>query len=97
MDSIWEEAIAQVDLGWPKPPWPLVGSGGVKTIAACPGNVTWRIAALQMGGILAFGDFKYGRVDLACTVRTPIMLPTWGHIGQMCLEAPESCADSGFL
>ena len=38
-----------------------------------------------MGKIRACGDLKYGRANLACSTRTPISLPTWGHIGQIFL------------
>ena len=43
-----------------------------------------------MGKIRACGDLKYGLVNPRCANRAPIKLPTWCHIGQMCLN----CADT---
>lgn len=49
-------------------------------------NVAFRIASAQMGGIRAFGDFKYGRINLACAARTPTSLSTWEHLAQLALN-----------
>lgn len=53
-----------------------------------------------MGKARARDDSKYGRIDDCCAARTPIKLPTWGHIGQICLELFEtdgawSCFEAG--
>ena len=43
-----------------------------------------------MGKTRACGDLKYGCVDAACATRTAIMLPTWGHIGKICIDVADT-------
>ena len=59
-------------------------------------NVTFRFSALRVGKVRACDDFKYGRVNLSCAVRTPITLPTWGRIGQLSLAVRDSAVDWAF-
>ena len=97
MDSLWPEARSQVERGWLTDPSPLGDSGGLTSVSAGSGNVAFRVASIQMDKIRACDDFKYGRVNLACAVRTPIKFPTWGHIGQMCLDVDGSDMDWSFF
>ena len=43
-----------------------------------------------MAKIRACGDLKYGCVNMACAARTAITLPTWGHIGKICIDVADS-------
>ena len=83
IDHLWAEAVQQVSDGWLPPPTPLDENGGWATAQSGQSNVTFRFAVVQMDTVRACGDFKHGRVNLACGSRTPIKLPTWGHIGQI--------------
>ena len=96
-DGLWPEALSQVERGWLTDPLPLGESGGMMSVETGDSNVTFRFAALQMDKVRACGDFKYGRVNLARTVRTPITLPTWDHIGQLCLGVLGSDVDWAFF
>ena len=49
-------------------------------------NAAFRFTVIQMGESRAGGDLKYGCANAACATRTPISLPTWGHIGQIFLD-----------
>ena len=82
--------MSQVERGWITDPSPLGDTDGLASVAVVSGNVAFRFAAIQMDKIRACDDFKYGRVNLECAVRTPIKLPTWDHIGQMCLDVDSS-------
>ena len=53
-------------------------------------NNAFRSPVTQEDKIRACGDLEYGRVNPCCATRAPIKLPTWDHIGQMCL----GCAGS---
>ena len=74
---------------------PLGESGRFLPATSGDTNVAFRFATLQIDKIRACGDFKYGRINLACPVRSPTTLPTWGHIGQLCLGVLESAMDWG--
>ena len=39
---------------------------------------------------MALGDPMYGLINPRCCARTPMEIPTWRHIGQMCLAVAES-------
>ena len=97
MDSLWREAMSQVDRGWLTDPSPLGDTVGLTSVSAGSGNAAFRFAAIQMGKIRARDDFKYGCVNFACAVRTPIKLPTWDHVGQMCLDVDSSDVDWAFF
>ena len=89
-DNLRSEALSQVERGWLTDPLPLGESGGILSVDTGGSNVAFRFAFLQMDKIRACGDFKYGRLNLACSIRTPITLPTWDHIGQLCLGVLDS-------
>ena len=86
MDNLWSGALSHVECGWLTDPIPLDAAGGMLTVPDGHSNVTFRFAVIQMDKIRAFGDFKYGRVKLACAARTPIRLPTCDYIGQLFLD-----------
>ena len=79
--------MEQVGSGWLGPPQKLVSSDGSLWMGADSVNAAFRFAVIQMGKIRACDDLKYGCgcVNVACATRTPISLPTWDHIGQICL------------
>ena len=83
--------------GWLSPPVILGDNGGWASAQAGQSNITFRFAAVQLEKIRPCGDFKYGLVNLACANRAPIKLPTWGHIGQICLEVRDTGREWGFF
>ena len=88
-DALWDEALGQCQKGWLSPPVPRDSDGRPVGFSG-PANNAFLFPAIQVGKIRACGDLKYGLVNPRCADRTPIKLPTWGHIGQMCLD----CADA---
>ena len=78
------------------PPLPFDADGGMPGICENTVNTTFGFAVVQMGETRAPDDFKYGRVNAFCATRTPIKLPTWDHIGQMCLLIADAGADWSF-
>ena len=89
-DALWTEALSQVEKGWLDAPIPLVSSAGSLYLGADRVNAAFRFAVIQMDNVRACDDLKYGCVNLACATRTPITLPTWDHIGQICLDVAET-------
>ena len=85
-DSLWQEALAQVNAGWLDPPCPFNESGTIINADVEGANVAFRFAVVRPDKIRACGDLKYGLVSRCCAADTPIMLPTWDHIGQLCLR-----------
>ena len=88
-DELWSEAMDQCQRGWLAPPV-LLGADGRLFGYEGKVNNAFRFPVTQVGKIRACDDLKYGLANPCCATRTPIKLPTWGHIGQMCLD----CADS---
>ena len=50
----------------------------------------FRFPVLQAGKIRACDNLKYGCVNPRYAERTPISLPTWDHIGEMCLKIADA-------
>ena len=84
-ETLWSDAISQGGKSWVGPLRPLISSavstfsGGDRVKAA------FMFAVIHMGKIRACDSLKYGCVNLDCAARTPISLPTWDQIGQICL------------
>ena len=48
-----------------------------------PADSAFRLPAIQMGNVRAFGDLKYGQVNPARSARGPIKLAHRDHIGKI--------------
>ena len=89
-DVLWKEALGQAERGWLAPPVPIDLDGSVATYAHVSVNIAFRFGVGQADKIRACGDLKHNVVNIYCTVWTPIKLPTWGQIAQMCLNVRPS-------
>ena len=96
ISSLWEEARSQVSAGWLAEPVLLDDPSGPLRLSQGSVNVAFRFPAARMDQVRARGDFKYGRVNLAYPKRPPIALPTWDHIGQLCLDLRDAGRDWKF-
>ena len=88
--ELWREADGKVGKGWLTPPMPIILADGVLLCDGIPVNAAFRFPVIQMGKIRACDDLKFGEVNPACATRTPITLPNWDHIGQICLDVADS-------
>ena len=84
--SLLGEAIGKVKLRWHGQPPPIDTDGNVATYGKGEVNSAFRSGVDQADKLRAFDDLRPNRVNLRCAVWTPIKLPTWGHIPQMCLQ-----------
>ena len=82
-ETLWNEAMGQVNKGWLAPPPPISADGSVATYENGPVNIAFRFGVNQTDKLRACDDLKHNEVNLFCAVWTPIKLPTWGHISQM--------------
>ena len=85
-ETLWNEAMDQVKKGWLAEPLPISPDGTVATYDRGPINIAFRFGVDQADKLRACDDLKHNEVNLYCTVWTPIKLPTWDHIAQMCLD-----------
>ena len=85
-EALWKEALEQVMMGWLDEHVPIDLRGNVATFANKQVNIAFRFGVDQADKLRACDDLKRNHVNLHCTVWTPIKLPTWGHISQMCLN-----------
>ena len=95
--ALWDEALEQVKLGWLDAPVPIDTSGNVATFEKDRVNIAFRFGVDQADKLRACDDLKHNHVNLHCTVWTPIKLPTWDHISQMCLNIRTSERKWAFL
>ena len=81
----------QVKLGWLGEPLPIDLKGDVATYDRGAANIAFRFGADQAAKLRAGDDIRQNAANLYCTVWTPIKLPKWGHISQMCpnVRTPE--------
>ena len=73
-------------LGWMAPPIPTDLGGSVATFAKGSVNISFRLGVDQAAKRRACDAIKHNEVNLYCAIWTPVKLPTWGHIAQMCLN-----------
>ena len=85
-EALWAEACEQVRMGWLGAPIPIDLSGNVATFEEGKTNIAFRFGVAQGDKLRACDDLRHNCVNLHCTVWTPIKLPTWDHISQMCLR-----------
>ena len=85
--TLWSEACEQVKKGWLGAPLPADTLGNVATYEKGRTNIAFRFGVTQGGKLRACDDLRRNCVNLRRTVWTPIKLPTWGHISQMCPNA----------
>ena len=83
--------------GWLTDPVLIDGPNGLLRLSDGSVNIACRFAAAPMDKVRARGVLKYGHVNLACATRTPITLPTWGHIGQLFLDLRHADRDWEFF
>ena len=83
---LWSEAMSQVTDGWLTDPFPIQADSDFFEVKADGRNIAFRFAVAQMDKIRACDDFKYGCINVCCANRTPIKVPTWDHVGQLCLS-----------
>ena len=96
-ETLWKEALDQVDKGWLAVPIPISPDGSVATYENGPVNIAFRVGVEQADKLRACDDLKHNEVKLYCIVWTPIKLPTWDHIAQMCLNIRPSGRPWGFF
>lgn len=96
-DTLWTEAIDQVQKGWLMDPLTIGEDGKCPAIGLGAINISFRFGVEQSSKLRACDDLKYGTANTYCAVMTPIKLPTWDHIAQMAaIVRPARCAWSFF-
>ena len=73
-------------MDWAPPPLPVAPCGNVLTMSAGGSVMAFRFGVVQGEKIRSRDDLIYSTTNEFCTVWTGVKLPTWDHIGQMCLE-----------
>ena len=91
--TLWKEALAQVNAGWLDPPRLLDSSGRFEDSPSTPLVNAFRFAVIQGEKIRACDDLKASLTNRACQVITPISLPSWEHLAQACLLISNSAHD----
>ena len=83
---LWGESQVMVGAGWLGDPIPIPSSGLLPDIHPEGVNIALRVGVEQAGKLRACDDLKHNWANLACSVWTPITLPTWDHIAQSALD-----------
>ena len=85
-DTLWTEALQQVDMGWLDQPRLLNADGRFADAPDQPVVNAFRFPVIQGEKIRACDDLKASLTNRACSVLSPITLPTWEHIAQISSE-----------
>ena len=80
---LWKGDISQLEIGWPADPMRLGANGPPHGFDEGEVGRAFRPPVVQADKIRACDDLKYGFSNPRYGGRTPISLPTWGHIGEM--------------
>ena len=92
-DTLWKEAIAQVELGRLGKPLALNSTGRYTDQASLPLNNAFRFAVIQGVKVRACDDLKASLTNKACSVLSPIALPSWGRLSRIALELSSAHRD----
>ena len=95
--SLWSEALSQVAAGWLEPPRRLSRSGRFVDDPKTPINAVFRFPVVQPDKTRACDDLKYGLINTRTSDFTPITLPTWDHVSQLCSDISDSNTDWCFF
>ena len=90
------EAFRQVDKDWIGPPSPIEINGDLATVEAGQVNMAFRFGVRELGNLRACDDLRRNTDNLHYNTVTPIKLPTWGHVAQMCLDIADEARHGGF-
>ena len=96
-DVLWKEALGQAERGWLAPPLPIDIDCSGATYAHGSVKISLRLGVDQADKPRACDDLKHNGANLYLAVWTPIKLPTWDHIAQMCLNVRPSKKSWGFF
>ena len=84
-DPLWQEARDQVKREWIDGPYPCIASRELfwndEVIKV---NTAFRFGVERGAQLRAVGDIESSETNAAGAIRTPINLPLWGHIMQIC-------------
>ena len=84
----WEEAVAQVELGWPDNTFPIPISGILPGIYPEGVNVAFRFG-VQQEKLRACGDLRNNKANLLRPIITPITLPMRDNFAQSFYDVTE--------
>ena len=95
--ELWNEALEQTRAGWLDGPQPLLEDGSLLLPTPHQPIIAFRFGVDQSDKLRACDDLKYSKTNEFCSVKTPISLPTWDHIGQMATTVADSARPWSFL
>ena len=96
-NALWGEAMGQVNRGWLGEPLDVDLNGGLSAYPGESVNIAFRFGVRQLDKLRACDDLKHNTANLYCKTVTPIKLPTWDHIAQMCLDIADTSRPWGFI
>ena len=85
-DLLWKEALEQVSMGWLDQPRLLTADGRFADSPDLPVVNAFRFPVIQGEKVRACDDLKASLTNRACSVLSPITLPTWEHVAQISSE-----------
>ena len=84
--KLWEEAMTQTEKGWLSGPHRYSKKGRLRVgQQKMSVNPAYRFGVQQAEKLRAVDDLKRSRTNEATAVTTPINLPSWDHIANMCI------------
>ena len=81
--ALWGEATTQHKHGWRGAPIPLNADGRPTTWRSKRYNIAFRCGVDHAEKLRACDDLRHSLTNLACRVKAPIHLVSWGHISQI--------------
>ena len=93
---MWDETIKEQRKGWFNPPRKLNASGLLLGNLREPINPTFRFPIQQADKIRLIDDLKHSEVNRYTLVGSPITLPTWDLLVELCLRVIPSSHDWPF-
>ena len=84
--ALWNGILIQVEKGWVSGPRPYARKGELRIRKRkVTVNPAYRFGVQQADKLRAIDDLKRSSTNEATSVLTPINLPSWGHIAEMCI------------
>ena len=85
--TVWDETIREMNRGWFSPPRKLNDSGRFLDKPGELVNPAFRFPIRQPDKIRMIDDLKHSQTNLSVVIGTPITLPTWDLLVELCFRA----------
>ena len=93
LSTVWAETMKEVSKGWLGPPREVKGDGTLVGFPLERINFAFRFPVVQIDKIRCCDDLLHAQTNQFCRIDSPITLPSWDLVAEICLSTKSSGID----